>query len=86
MVGHLLHKKAMSIRSKQADGFVLDENGILQKCFKLKYTIEPIIVVLRKLTSLIIIEFHNGKGHHVPQNLTNVIAIYVLLRVVLGVS
>ena len=47
-------KKAKSVRSKEVDGFVLDENGILHKFVMLKYTLEPTIVVPRKLTSLII--------------------------------
>ena len=51
-------KRAKIVRSKQVDGFVLDKNGILQKFVRLKYTVEPTIVVPRKLTSLIIIEFH----------------------------
>ena len=34
-----------------------------QKEVKLKYTVEQTIVVPRKLTSLIIVEFHNAEGH-----------------------
>ena len=30
---------------------------------KLKYTIEPTIVVPRKLINVIILEFHDGRGH-----------------------
>ena len=56
-------KKVKRVRSKQVDGFVLDKNGILRKIVRLKYTVEPTIVVLRKLTSLIIIKFYNGKDH-----------------------
>ena len=55
------------MRSKQGQNFMLNENNILRKAVKLRYTIEPTIVVPRKLTSLIIVEFHNGKGqqlHH----------------------
>ena len=43
--------------------FLVDHNNILRKVDKLKYTIEPATVVPRKLTSFIIIEFHNTKGH-----------------------
>ena len=43
--------------------FLLDDNSILRKVVKLKYTIEPTIVVPRNLTSLIIVEFHNARGH-----------------------
>ena len=56
-------KKAKSIRSKEVDGFMLDKNGMLLKFVMLKYTIEPTMVIPRILTSLIIIEFHSGKGH-----------------------
>ena len=42
---------------------MLDDNIILWKMVRLRYTIEPTIVMPRKLTSLIIVEFHNGKGH-----------------------
>ena len=55
-------KKAKSVRSKQVDGFMLDKNSILQKIVGLKYTVESTTIVPRKLTSLIIVEFHNGKG------------------------
>ena len=69
-------KKAKSIRSKEVYGFVLDKNSILQKFVKLKYTIELTIVVLRKLTSLIIIEFHSGKGHQGISCTVNMIRHY----------
>ena len=42
-------KKAKSIRYKEADSFMLDENGKLHKFVKLKYTIEPTIAVLEKI-------------------------------------
>ena len=48
---------------KQDNSFMLDDNGILWKMVRLRYTIVPTIVVPRKLTSLITVEFHNGKGH-----------------------
>ena len=51
------------MKTKQNPNFLLDENCILRKVVKLKYTVEPTIVVPRKLTSLIILEFHNAKGH-----------------------
>ena len=43
--------------------FLLDNNSILRKVVKLKYTVEPTTVSPRKLTSLIIVEFYNAKGH-----------------------
>ena len=56
---------------------MLDDNdGILQKMVRLRYTIEPTIVVPRKLTSLIIVEFHNGKGHQGISCTVNMIRHY----------
>ena len=69
-------KKAKSVRGKEVGGFMLDENGILCKFIKLKYTIESTIVVMRKLTSLIIIEFNSGKGHQGISNTVNMIRHY----------
>ena len=43
--------------------FLLHDNSILRKVVKFKYTVGPTIVVPRKLTSHIILEFHNAKGH-----------------------
>ena len=60
-------KKAKSRRLKQVDGFVLDQNDILRTFVKLKHTVLPTIVVPRKLTSFIILEIHNSKGHQVYQ-------------------
>ena len=51
------------MKTKLDPNFLLDENSILRKVVKLKYTVEPTIVVSRKFTSLIILEFHNAKGH-----------------------
>ena len=61
---------------KQDDSFMLDENGILWKMVRLRYTIEPTIVVPRKLTSLITAEFHNGKGHQGISHTVNMIRHY----------
>ena len=69
-------KKAKSIRSKEVDGFVLDENGMLHMFVRLKYTVEPTIVVPRKLTFLIIVGFHNGKGHQRISYTVNIIRHY----------
>ena len=55
---------------------MLDKNRILHKFVKLKYTIDSTIVVLRKLTSLIIIEFHSGKGHQGISHTVNMIRCY----------
>ena len=70
-------KKAKSIRARQVDGFMLDVNSILQKIARLKYTVEPTIVVPRKSTSLIIVEFHNGKGHLGVSCTVNMIRCYL---------
>ena len=55
--------KVKEIEIKPDPSFILDKNGILRKVVKLKYTIEPTIVVPRKWTNIIILQFHNGKGH-----------------------
>ena len=52
------------------------ENNILRKVLKLRYTIEPTIVVPRKLTSLSIVEFHNSEGHHGISCTVNMIRCY----------
>ena len=49
----------------QDHSFMLDNNSILWKMVRLRYSIEPAIVMLRKLTFLIIVEFHDGKGTRV---------------------
>ena len=69
-------KKVKTLRTKQDDSFMLDENSILQKMVRLRYTIEPTIVVPRKLTSLIIVEFHSGKGHQGISCTVNMIRHY----------
>ena len=66
-------KKDKNIRSKEVDGFVQVENGILCKFVKLKYTTECTIAVLRKLTS---VEFHNGKGHQGISHTVKMISHY----------
>ena len=53
--------KVKAMNTKQDQCLMLDDNSILWKMVRLRYTIEPTIVVPRKLTSLIIVEFHNGK-------------------------
>ena len=79
--GYLLHEKGRlkGIRSKRVDGFVLEENGILQKFVRLKNNVEPTTVVPRKLTSLIITEFHNGKGHQGISCMVNMIRHFFLV-------
>ena len=52
--------KVKDLKIKPDPNFLLNHNCILRKVIKLKYTIEPAIVQ-RKLTSIIIIEFHNAK-------------------------
>ena len=51
------------MKTKPDPNFLLDEHSILRKAVKLKYTVEPTIVAPTKLTSLIILEFHNEKGY-----------------------
>ena len=63
--------------TKQDQNFIPDENNILRKVVKLGYTIEPTIVVPRKLTLLIIVEFNNGKGHQSISHTVNMIRHYL---------
>ena len=65
-----------AIRTKQDHSFTLDNNSLLQKMVRLRYTIEPTIVVSRILTSLITVEFHNGKGHQGINHTVNMIRCY----------
>ena len=58
----ILHNKVKKMKTKPDPNFLLDEISILGKVIKLKYTVEPTIVVPRKLTSLTILEFHNAKS------------------------
>ena len=51
------------MKTKPDANFILDEHSILRKTIKLKYTVEHTIVIPKKLTNLIILEFHNAKGH-----------------------
>ena len=64
------------MKTQPDPNFLLDENNILRKVVKLKYTIEPTKVVPRKLTSLIILEFHNAKGHQGISHTVNMIRSY----------
>ena len=58
--------------------FLLDSNSILRKVVKPKYTIKPAIFVpkSKKLTSLIITEFHNAKGQQGISPTVNMIRCY----------
>ena len=69
-------KKVKALRTKQDNSFMLNDNSILWKIVRLRYTIEPTIVVPRKLTSLIIVEFHSGKGHQGISHTVNMIRHY----------
>ena len=64
------------MRNKPNPNFLLDHNSILRNVIKLKYTTEPAIIVPRKLTSLIIIEFHNAKGHKGISRMVKMIRCY----------
>ena len=61
---------------KQDNSFTLDDNSVLWKMVRLRYTIEPTIVVPRMLTSLIIVQFYNGKGHQGISCTVNMIRHY----------
>ena len=68
--------KVKDMKKTPDPNFLLDNNSILRKVVKLKYTIGPAIFVLKKLTSLIIIEFHTAKGHQVISHTVNMIRCY----------
>ena len=44
-------KKVKVLRTKQDHSFTVDNNSILWKMVRLRYTIQPTLVVPRKLTS-----------------------------------
>ena len=69
-------KKVTTLRMKQDKSFILDDNSILWKMVRLRYIMEPIIVVAMKLTSIIIAEFHNGKDHQGISHTVNMIRHY----------
>ena len=50
-------KKAKEIKTIPDPSFILDDNSFLRKAVKLKYTVEPAIVVPRKLTNIILLLF-----------------------------
>ena len=54
--------KIPEIKTNPDPWFILDENSILRKVVKLKYSVELTIVAPRKLTNITIIEFHDVKG------------------------
>ena len=70
-------KKVKAMRINQDHIFMLDNDSILWTMIRLRYTIEPIIVVPKKVTSLIIVEFHGGKGHQGISCIENMIRCYV---------
>ena len=55
---------------------MLDENGILWKMVRLRYDIEPTIVVPRKLTCFIIVEFPSGKSNQGISHTVNMVRCY----------
>ena len=69
-------KKVKALRTKQDNSFTLDDTSILQIIVRLRYTIQPTIVIPRELTILIIVEFHHGKGHHGISHTVNMIRHY----------
>ena len=48
----------------------------LKKAVKLRYSIVPTILVPRKLMNIIILEFHNGKGHQEISHAVNMMQRY----------
>ena len=68
--------KVKTLRKKPDGSFMLHKYSILCKMLRLRYTMEPTIVVPRKLTVIIIVEFHNGKGHQGISHTVNMIRCY----------
>ena len=64
------------MKVKLDPSFLLDHNSILRKVIKLKYIVKPTIEVPRKLTSVIIVEFHNAKGHQGISHTVNMMKCY----------
>ena len=58
------------MKVKPDTSFLLEDNSVLRKLVKLKCTVELTIVVPRKLTFLIIVEFHKAKGQKVSATLS----------------
>ena len=63
MARHILHLKGESHENKTGPQLHARWQQYTLKNGQTKVCLEPTIVVPRKLTSLIIVEFHNGKGH-----------------------
>ena len=68
--------KVKDMKKKANHNFLLDQNSILRKVTKLMYTKATAIIVPRKLTSLIIIEFHNAKGNQGISRMVKIIRCY----------
>ena len=67
------------IKAKLDPNIFWDENSILRKAVKLRYSIVSTIVVPRKLANIIILEFlefHNGKGHQEISHTVNLMCRY----------
>ena len=64
------------MKTKPDPNFILDDHSILNKAVKLKYTVEFTIVVPEILTSLIILEFHDAKGHQGISSIVNMMRCY----------
>ena len=68
--------KVKEMKTKPDPDFILDDHSILKKAVKLKYTVELTTVVHKKLTSLIILEFHDAKGHQGISDTVNMMRCY----------
>ena len=68
--------KVRDIKKKPNHNFLLDHYSILRKVTKLKYKIEPAVIVPIKLTFLMIIDFHNAKGHKGISRMVNMFRCY----------
>ena len=75
-MGQICKSKVKEMKEKLDPSFLLDSNSILRKVVKLKYTVELTILVPRILTSLVIVEFDNAKGHQGISYTVNMMRCY----------
>ena len=68
--------KAKSISTDKPLEFVLDNNGILRKIVKLKYTIEPTLVIPKNSNTELFLTSNKGKGHQGIMRTVHMISRY----------
>ena len=68
-------RKTIEIKAKPDLNFILDDNSILRKAVKLRYSVRCTIIVPRNLAN-IILEFHIGKDHQGISHSVNMMQRY----------